>query len=225
MWYNIAIKLQKEGDVIFISDDAKARLRAVDISAVVRRSGVELKRNKACCPFHGEKTPSFSVHPKKNIWHCFGCGAGGDAISYVMRFYGLSFPAAAAKLNEEFGLGIDTGGRVSREDMLLHELRVMARELFDYIFRRAEMALIARFRELHRITLRYRPRRGLEFFLPVYGEALSRIDRAELCCDIMAQGSFSEKMALVKEKEVMSIADEYYGYPGYRLPYELPEGV
>lgn len=165
------------------------------------------------------------MQPRKNIWHCFGCGMGGDTIAYVMRFYGLSFPAAAAKLNEDFALGLDMDGSVNSKDMLMHELRSMARELFRYMFSRAETALIARFRELHRITLQYKPRRDIPIFLPMYADALNRIDRIELYCDIMAHGSFKEKLKLVKEKEVMQIADDYYGYPGYSLPEELPEGA
>ena len=42
---------------------------------------------EACCPFHHEKTPSFSVHPKKNIFKCFGCGIGGDVIEFTRMFY------------------------------------------------------------------------------------------------------------------------------------------
>ena len=55
----------------------------VSIIDIVERVGVNLKHNKACCPFHHEKTPSFSVHPKKNIFKCFGCGVGGDVIEFT----------------------------------------------------------------------------------------------------------------------------------------------
>lgn len=60
----------------------------------------------ACCPFHNEKTPSFSVSPTKGIYKCFGCGKGGNAINFVMEIGGLSYPEAlkelAAKYNIEF---------------------------------------------------------------------------------------------------------------------------
>jgi DNA primase len=58
------------------------------------------------CPFHEEKTPSFTVVPDKNFFHCFGCGASGDAIQFLMKHDGLSFPAAVEKLS---------GGEVQRE--------------------------------------------------------------------------------------------------------------
>ena len=49
----------------------------------LKKSG---KDYKACCPFHEEKTPSFSVNPEKQFYYCFGCGAGGNAIGFVMNF-------------------------------------------------------------------------------------------------------------------------------------------
>lgn len=57
----------------------------------LKRSGRNLK---ACCPFHQEKTPSFMVHPEKQLYHCFGCGAGGDVFSFLMRYENLTFPEA-----------------------------------------------------------------------------------------------------------------------------------
>ncbi len=63
---------------------------------------IELKKSganyKALCPFHDEDTPSFVVSPSKQIFHCFGCGAGGDAIKFVMEYEKLSYPEAIEKL-------------------------------------------------------------------------------------------------------------------------------
>ena len=53
---------------------------------------------KACCPFHDEKTPSFNVRPDKGFYHCFGCGAHGDAISFLREFDGLGFTEAVEEL-------------------------------------------------------------------------------------------------------------------------------
>ncbi|MBT0663821.1 DNA primase [Geobacter pelophilus] len=59
------------------------------------------------CPFHGEKTPSFNVNPGRGIFHCFGCGAGGNAFSFIMRIEGISFPEAVKHLAKKAGVAID----------------------------------------------------------------------------------------------------------------------
>lgn len=59
------------------------------------------------CPFHGEQTPSFSVSADKQIFHCFGCGAGGNAITFVMDIENISFPEAVSKLGERVGIHVD----------------------------------------------------------------------------------------------------------------------
>ena len=73
----------------------------IDIVDIVS-SYIELKKSgtsfKACCPFHGEETPSFTVSPAKQIYHCFGCSNGGDAIKFVMEYEKLSYPEAIEKI-------------------------------------------------------------------------------------------------------------------------------
>ena len=88
------------------------------IQAVLERSDivttvgkyVQLKkagRNfKALCPFHHEKSPSFVVNPDKQIFHCFGCGAGGNSIGFVMRQEHLEFPQAVRHLADQVGITI-----------------------------------------------------------------------------------------------------------------------
>jgi DNA primase len=84
-------------------------LNRLDIVDVVERY-VPLKKAGAnyvaCCPFHNEKTPSFSVSPSKQFYHCFGCGAHGSAISFVMEHQGLSFPEAVDDLAKHIGLPV-----------------------------------------------------------------------------------------------------------------------
>ena len=58
------------------------------------------------CPFHGEKTPSFSVSPDKQIYHCFGCGKGGGVINFVMEIENLPFPDAVRLLAKRVGLEV-----------------------------------------------------------------------------------------------------------------------
>ncbi len=63
---------------------------------------------KALCPFHHEKSPSFVVSPDKQIFHCFGCGAGGDAFSFIMKSEHMEFPEAVKLLAEKVGVRIET---------------------------------------------------------------------------------------------------------------------
>ena len=84
-------------------------LERVDITDIVG-ARVTLKRTgrnyKALCPFHQEKTPSFSVNADKQFYYCFGCGAGGNAISFVMEYDRLDFPAAIEQLARGAGLQV-----------------------------------------------------------------------------------------------------------------------
>ena len=82
----------------------------VDIVEVVsgylplKRSGVN---HQGLCPFHQEKTPSFNVNASRQIFHCFGCGVGGNVFSFLMRMEGLSFPDAVKRLGEKVGVEVE----------------------------------------------------------------------------------------------------------------------
>jgi DNA primase len=74
----------------------------------LKRSGSEFQ---ACCPFHDEKTPSFTVSPKKQFYHCFGCGAHGSVIGFLMQYEGLEFLDAVEELARAAGLEVPSGGK------------------------------------------------------------------------------------------------------------------
>src|SRR5210317_2308969 len=84
-------------------------LGRVDIVEVIERR-VPLKKAgrefQARCPFHEEKTPSFTVSPQKQFYHCFGCGAHGSAIGFLMNFEGLEFVDAVEDLARHAGLEV-----------------------------------------------------------------------------------------------------------------------
>ena len=87
-------------------DDLVARADIVEI--IGRR--VQLKKAghefKACCPFHDEKTPSFTVSPRKGFYHCFGCNAHGTALGFLMEFDHMSFPEAVESLANAMGVAV-----------------------------------------------------------------------------------------------------------------------
>ncbi len=86
---------------------------------------------KAICPFHQEKTPSFVISPDRQIWHCFGCGAGGDAIGFAMRYENLEFPEALRFLAERAGVSIQTlDPREQREFGILYDLQDAAKNFY-----------------------------------------------------------------------------------------------
>ncbi len=61
----------------------------------------------ACCPFHNEKTPSFNVNPVRNIYKCFGCGKGGDSVSFVMEHEKMNYPEALRYLAKKYNIEIE----------------------------------------------------------------------------------------------------------------------
>ena len=87
-------------------DDLLSRVDIVDYihkRVTLKKAG---KNYQACCPFHDEKTPSFSVNPQKQFYYCFGCSAGGNAIGFAMDYSNLSFPEAVEQLAGEVGLEV-----------------------------------------------------------------------------------------------------------------------
>ena len=100
-------------------ENLKSHLDVVDIISQfieVKKSGANFK---ACCPFHGEDTPSFVVSPTKQIYHCFGCGAGGDSIKFVMEHEKLSYPEALEKLASMTNVSLEYDNNFKKIDSSL----------------------------------------------------------------------------------------------------------
>ncbi len=101
-----------------ITEEEKEKVRAAtDLVALVSET-VELRQRGrefwGCCPFHDEKTPSFHVIPATQVWHCFGCGTGGDCFSYVQKRENLSFPEAIRYLADRAGIELSDDGTYER---------------------------------------------------------------------------------------------------------------
>ena len=114
------------------SDFIQTLLARVDAVEVIGRF-VPLKKAglnyAACCPFHTEKTPSFTVSPAKQFYHCFGCGAHGTAVGFLMQHQGLSYPEAVEELARGAGLTVPREGapREERQGSLFEVTAAAAR--------------------------------------------------------------------------------------------------
>jgi DNA primase len=119
---------------VIIPDDkiAEVRERAGIVEVIsdyisLRKSGANYQ---GLCPFHGEKTPSFNVNPGRGIFHCFGCGVGGNAITFVMKMEGLSFPEAVKLLAKRVGVDIQerqlSPTEKRRQDEKGRDLRILS---------------------------------------------------------------------------------------------------
>ena len=82
------------------------------------------------CPFHHEKTPSFSVSPTKNIFKCFGCGVGGNALTFLMARENLDFPAAVRRLATRTGVELPEAGESRARWQALYEANAFAAEFY-----------------------------------------------------------------------------------------------
>jgi DNA primase len=84
--------------------------RQNDLAEVVREQGIALRRRGrtyfGLCPFHGEQTASFAVSREAGLFHCFGCGAGGDVIRFIERAEQVSFPEAVRRLARRAGVAL-----------------------------------------------------------------------------------------------------------------------
>lgn len=106
-------------------DDLLQRVDIIDLidgRVPLKKAG---KEYKACCPFHDEKTPSFTVSSDKQFYHCFGCGAHGTAISFLMEYDRMSFPEAVQSLANQAG--------ISLPDELDHAPQAELGDLFDLL--------------------------------------------------------------------------------------------
>ncbi len=106
----------------------------IDIVEVISRYVAMEKRGKnylALCPFHQEKTPSFNINPEKQIFHCFGCGAGGNVFKFVMMVEGLSFPEAVKSLGAK--VGVDIPEEISPRDQAYHKKKDRAYKIYSLV--------------------------------------------------------------------------------------------
>ena len=122
-------------------------LNRVDIVDIIQRH-LQLKKAganySACCPFHNEKSPSFTVSPSKQFYHCFGCGAHGTAIGFLMEYEHMDFPESVETIAHSLGLEVPHEGgdhrpREGHDD--LYALMEAAQRYFRDSLRQAPAAI------------------------------------------------------------------------------------
>lgn len=129
--------------------DADLIKNEVDMLRCLDRYGLRPNRGGfICCPFHSEDTPSCRVTPDNKHLHCFGCGEHADVISFVMKYFGITFREAVQKIDGDFNLGIDRSKQSYRERKMLSERvrrveeeKRREREKFEALYLRYENAL------------------------------------------------------------------------------------
>lgn len=132
-----------------ISQETIDRIRqAADILDVVSQYVNLKKRGRnyfGLCPFHHERTPSFSVAPDKEIYHCFGCSAGGSVFNFIMEHDNLSFVEAVQQLGRRYGIDVELTGDTGTKRLFtqLYEIHELAANLFhkNLFSKRGETAL------------------------------------------------------------------------------------
>jgi DNA primase len=122
--------------------DRASILEVVSDHVSLKKSG---KNYKGLCPFHSEKTPSFMVNEEKQIFHCFGCGEGGDVFTFLMKMAHFSFPQAVEELAKRYGVKLPSRefSPTQKKEMAkreaLFQINQMASEYFhDLLTRRRE---------------------------------------------------------------------------------------
>ena len=199
----------------------------LQIAQVLAFYGVEVKRtNKALCPLHNEKTPSFTVYPHSNTWHCFGCGAGGSVIDFVMDYFGLDVLEAAKKLDADYSLGL-FNYILSQEEMYQQsEQRTKSRvykglaETFEVYMNKAYALLCEYLHLLEHWKIIYAPQsiEELDTANPLFVEACHQLNYVEYLIDGLQYAIYDEQIQFYQthRKEMVRIAAKVKQYSSSR---------
>lgn len=211
-------------------EEIKSRCNIVDVVGRV----VPLKRTgtnyKGLCPFHNEKTPSFVVSEAKQIFTCFGCGASGDTIEFMQKYYNLEFSEAVEKLAAECGIVIETDFKKSEKKDVQYQIN---REAATYYYKA--------FREKANPAATYMQKRGLTpEVLNLFGIGYADGDWDSLYQHLKSKGYDEEKLlelGLISESKgkyydkfrnrvifpIISTGGKVIGFGGRSLGDDMPK--
>ena len=153
------------------------------------------------CPFHGEKTPSFSVNQRDQYFHCFGCGVGGNVFTFLMKMENMTFPEALKNLADRGGIELpeaelspEEKERMEHRDRMLSAAREAANYYYYQLSHQPDDSLVKRYLKKRQISDEYRKKFGLGYS-PVSRGALSNYLRSKgyRTEELMAAGLLSGK--------------------------------
>ncbi|MGH8219901.1 MAG: DNA primase, partial [Steroidobacteraceae bacterium] len=185
-------------------------LEVVGSRVALKKAGREYK---ACCPFHDEKTPSFWVSPEKQFYHCFGCGAHGTALSFLMEHDRLPFPEAVEELAASLGLEVprESGAPAPRrESASLHELMASVARFYAESLRTSDRA--RQYVERRGLDRDIIERFGIGYAPSSWNEVLRRFGTAEESRRKLAE------LGLVIERGIERERDSERGSPSEAEP-------
>ncbi len=194
-------------------DELIARADIVEIIGLrvqLKKAGREYK---ACCPFHGEKTPSFWVSPEKQFYHCFGCGAHGTVLRFLMEHDRMAFPEAVEELAQRLGLEVPHEGgpgiaNTKRADEPLYELMAKVAGFYvETLGRDARAPQYLERRGLERATIEHF---GIGYAPNSWNEVLRRFGATE------AERRALAELGLIIERERGSIREGEHYYDRFR---------
>ncbi|MBC2046504.1 DNA primase [Listeria booriae] len=128
-------------------DEIRSQVDIVDVVGNYVQLKKQGRNYTGLCPFHGEKTPSFSVSPEKQIFHCFGCGKGGNVFSFLMQIDGLSFVESVKKVADLAHIPLDVaisqgdsapGNKPDSQESKMIEIHQLASKLYHYLLMETE---------------------------------------------------------------------------------------
>lgn len=144
-------------------------ISSVSMRDIAEQYGLDVTRKGVMmCPFHKEKTASLKLYPENRGWYCFGCGAGGSVIDFIRRYFNLSFMEAVSKINNDFGLGLESSNYHTRRKIEQESRGAVLDRIRKKMLREKYEAVYKRVKDYYRqcwLRLKVCPRPSKEYFL------------------------------------------------------------
>jgi DNA primase len=163
-----------------------------DIIRIIEQEGIELKRGKALCPFHSERTPSFMVNSNKQTFHCFGCGESGDVISFIMKLKGITFKDALVYLGMKRGQPVKIDPAIAREKQIQKDYEKAIHDLYENLCQQS--------RELHKVRIKVKENPGAltEQGAAYFAERMEKLAEIDFKLDTLLKGNFEDNIFLLR---------------------------